>query len=195
MENLPLVAAACVAIISGGIIVTKTGHATPFMVLGSALVTVACGLLYTLDVDTSSSRWIGYQIFAGFSIAFPFQNALNVAQADAAADDMATVTAALYFFQILGGAFSVSAAQSAFVSVMVANLPADVNALVVVATGASDLRSVFPADQVPGIVLAYMEGIKVSFAVATAMAGLAFVFSLVCPMKRLRGVSGENMAL
>ncbi|CAN8095360.1 unnamed protein product [Discula destructiva] len=92
------------------------------------LVTVAFGLLYTLDVDTSSSRWIGYPILAGFFITFPFQNAPNVAQTDTAADAMATVTAALYFFQVLGGAFSVSAAQSAFVNVMVAHLPADVDA-------------------------------------------------------------------
>lgn len=78
---------------------------------------------------------------------------------------------------------------------MVASLPPDVDALAVVATGASEIRAAFPADQVPGIVLAYMQGIKASFAVATAMAGLAFVFSLVSPWKRLHGVPGEAMAL
>lgn len=96
VDNLPLVIAACLAIISGGLIVTKTGHAMPFMVFGSAIVTVSCGLLYTLNIDTPSPKWIGYQILVGFFVAFPFMNALNIAQANAAADDISTVTAALY---------------------------------------------------------------------------------------------------
>jgi hypothetical protein len=98
-------------------------------------------------------------------------------------------------FQVLGGALSISAAQSAFVNVMVTNLPSNVDALAVLATGASEIRTVFAADQVPGIVLAYMQGIKASFAVAAAMAGIAFVFSFLCPSKRLHSVPGEAVAL
>jgi len=95
VDNLPLVVAGCLAIISGGIIVTKTRHATPFMCFCAGLTTVGCGLLYTLDIDTSAGKWIGYQILLGFSIAFPFQNALNIAQANATNEDMSTATASL----------------------------------------------------------------------------------------------------
>lgn len=96
VDNLPLVVAGCLAILVGGIVVTKTRHAMPFMVVGAALTTVACGLLYTLNTDTKSAKWIGYQILAGFAIAFPFQNGLNVAQADASPEDISTVTSTLY---------------------------------------------------------------------------------------------------
>lgn len=96
VNNLPLVIAGCLAILMGGIVVTKTRHAMPFMVVGAALTTVACGLFYTLDINTGSGKWIGYQILAGFAIAFPFQNALNVAQADADPEDISTVTSTLY---------------------------------------------------------------------------------------------------
>jgi len=95
VDNLPLVVAGCVSIIAGGIIVTKTRIATPFMAIGAAITTVGCGLLYTLDIDTPSAKWIGYQILLGFSIAFPFQNALNIVQASATNEDMSTATSSL----------------------------------------------------------------------------------------------------
>ena len=48
----------------------------------------------------------------------------------------------------------------------------------VIATGATEIRTAFPPDQVPAIVLAYMKGIKTVFALAIALAGGAFVTSL-----------------
>ena len=69
------------------------------------------------------------------------------------------------------------------------------NPQLVVATGATELRSVFGPEQLPGVILAYMEGIKATFAVALGMAGVAFLLSLVCPWKRiLGGPPGEVMA-
>lgn len=96
VDNLALVIAGCLAVLAGGITVTKTRHATPFMAIGAALATVGTGLLYTLDVNTGSGKWIGYQILAGAALAFPFQNALNIAQADVDSEDISTVTATLY---------------------------------------------------------------------------------------------------
>lgn len=96
VDNLALVIAGCLAVLAGGITVTKTRHATPFMAIGAALATVGTGLLYTLDVNTGSGKWIGYQILAGAALAFPFQNALNIAQADVDSENISTVTATLY---------------------------------------------------------------------------------------------------
>ncbi|KAI0895981.1 MFS general substrate transporter [Annulohypoxylon nitens] len=188
VDNLPLVITSCLFILAGGIVVTKTRLATPYMVIGSAVTTVAVGLIYTFDIDTPSSRWIGYQILAGAALAFPFQNSLNAAQANANAKDMSTVTSTLYFFQVIGGAFSTSAAQCTFVNVLTLVLPStapEVNPQLVVASGASELRNIFPANQIPGILLAYMEGLKAAFAVSVGMAGLSFVLSLACPWNRL----------
>ncbi|OCK73020.1 MFS general substrate transporter [Lepidopterella palustris CBS 459.81] len=190
VDNLPMVIAGCLAIVAGGITVTKSRHATPFMALGAGLATVATGLLYSLNVNTPSAKWIGYEILVGAALAFAFQNALNIVQADADSEDISTVTSALYFFQVLGGAFSISAAQSAFLNKLVSSLATNapgVNPLLVVATGASEIRSVFPSNQIPGIVLAYMDGIKASFAVGVGMAGVAFVISFIVPWKRLHG--------
>ncbi|MCJ1468412.1 hypothetical protein MMC07_007040 [Pseudocyphellaria aurata] len=192
VRNLPLVIAGCFAMLAGGIAVTKTRLVTPFMALGAALGTLGSGLLYTLDVNTPAKDWIGYQILVGVALAFPFQNSLNYAQADASARDMSTVSSIIYFFQVLGGAFSTAAAQSAFVNRLISSLPnsaPDVNRQLVILTGAAQLRSVFPSNQLPGVLRAYMDGIQASFAVAIGMAGVAFVTSFLVPWKPLPAAS------
>ncbi|KAK0755832.1 hypothetical protein N5P37_011613 [Trichoderma harzianum] len=96
----------------------------------------------------------------------------------APAIDLAEVTAMLLFLQTLGGAGMVSAAQAGFVNVMINNLPKTaqgVNAALVVSTGATDLRKVFSEDQIPGILVAYMQGLKAAFAIGIASSGIAFI--------------------
>lgn len=106
VDNLPLIIAAGLAVLAGGITVSKTGHAVPFMALGAALSAVGTGLLYTLDVHTPAARWIGYQILLGVFTAFPFQNCLNVVHANVKPEDVASATSILYckYFYFLRGA-------------------------------------------------------------------------------------------
>ena len=47
-----------------------------------------------------------------------------------------------------------------------------------VVTGATQLRNVFAADKVPGIIQAYMEGVKVALALPIAGNGIAFLVSV-----------------
>ncbi|KAK4065846.1 uncharacterized protein Triagg1_8398 [Trichoderma aggressivum f. europaeum] len=72
VDNLPLVLSACVFIIPGGATVEKTYMTTPYITGGAAVAAVATGLLYTLDLDTSSGKLIGYQVVVGAGLAFPF---------------------------------------------------------------------------------------------------------------------------
>lgn len=60
-----------------------------------------------------------------------------------------------------------------------------VSPLMVLGTGATQLRAVFPAEAVPGILVAYMAGIKTAMALAVGSVGVAFVVSLFSNFKRL----------
>ena len=71
---------------------------------------------------------------------------------------------------------------------IVATLPTSapgVDPAAVTAAGATQLRTVFPEDQVPGILKAYMEGIKAALALAIGATGVAFVVSFFNSWKRL----------
>lgn len=72
----------------------------------------------------------------------------------------------------------VSAAQAALVNVLVKVLSHSapgIDPVTVVNTGAMDLRRVFSADQLPGIWVAYMRGLKISFAIGLVSSGVAFI--------------------
>lgn len=91
-------------------------------------------------------------------------------------------------FQTVGGAFTVSSAQAAFVNQMLAKLPESapgVDAGKLIATGASELRKVFSPEELPGIIVAYMHGLKAAFAVSIGFCGLAFLTTLIIPWSRL----------
>jgi hypothetical protein len=50
---------------SGYISVGRLGYYLPFSVLGGAITAVACGLISTWNLNTSTAEWIGYQILFG----------------------------------------------------------------------------------------------------------------------------------
>ena len=93
VDNLPLVLAAAVFALAGGAVVTITGRAQQVLFVGSMLATVAIGLIYTLDIETPTAKWIGYQVFAGAAMAFAIMHGLTIAQANVGPKDIPAVTA------------------------------------------------------------------------------------------------------
>lgn len=55
-----------------------------------------------------------------------------------------------------------------------------------VGTGAADLRAVFSAEELPGIILAYMDGLKLTFALAVALAGVTLPIALFAKWQNVK---------
>ena len=97
---------------------------------------------------------------------------------------------------MLGGSFTITAAQSAFNNKMISKLAArapGIDPATVLATGASQIRTAFTAAQVPLVVEAYMTGLKVVFAIAIATFGMAFLFGCGAGMKKLHVEDLKNV--
>lgn len=190
IRNLPLILSVTLAtIVSGGLISAK-GHFVPFMIVGSVLGTVGCGLLYSLTTHSSSGQWIGYQIVAGIGIGLAFQVPIISTQAVVDPSDLASATAMVLFFQTIGGAFFVSAGEVAFTNILLKNLPMDapsVDPQSVVAVGVTQIRATYSPDVVPGIVNAYMSGLKVAYAIAIASAGISLFVAFLSKWRNLKG--------
>jgi len=45
--------------------VGKLGYYLPWSVASAVIVSIVAGLMFTLKPDTSTAKWIGYQILAG----------------------------------------------------------------------------------------------------------------------------------
>ena len=66
-----------------------------------------------------------------------------------------------------------------------------VSPALVVATGATELRNVFTAEELPGIVRAYMDGLKLTFVLAVALAGVTVPIALAAKWRSIKpSVSG-----
>lgn len=95
----------------------------------------------------------------------------------------------------MGGAIFVSAGQSAFTNVLINNIPNDapgVDISRLIATGATDLKTIFPSDAIPGILRSYMDGLRAAYSIAIVTAGLATAFALLMPWQSLKGLKKSN---
>ncbi len=56
-------------------------------------------------------------------------------------------------------------------------------------TGATQVRTAFSADQVVGVLVAWVAGLRVVWAIAAGMAGLAFLSTAMSSWKRVHGAT------
>jgi hypothetical protein len=100
-------------------------------------------------------------------------------------------------FVIGGGAFTISAAQSAFnnqlLGAIAKNLP-DVSPARVLTTGATAIRDAFSPEQVPIVVDAYMTGLRAVFAIAVGAFGIATLVGFLGSWKRLHSEQLKEVA-
>ena len=189
IKNLPLVLGASLFTIVSGILITITGYYIPILIVGSILTAIACGLLYTLEINSGAGAWLGYQAMAGIGLGLIFQVPVIVGQASVKPSDLSSVSAVILFFQTVGGAVWISAAQAGWANEMlkeIAKRVPDVNPGLVVATGATELRKVFTPEQLPGILDSYMIGLRVTFAITIAAACVTVLLSFAPRWEKIR---------
>ncbi|KAL3431922.1 major facilitator superfamily-domain-containing protein [Aspergillus tetrazonus] len=176
VRMLALIIPLTIAAIVQGMALVKIGIVPLFWVVGGILGTVGAGLFYTMDVDTSTGKWIGFQIIVGFTVGWTFQVALSNGQVHASPEDMSQVTAIINFFVTVGGAIFLSAAQCAFNNQLLKELAAtlpEIDPAIALATGATQIREAFEPNQIPLVISAYMVGLKAVFAIIIAAFGIA----------------------
>ncbi|KAK8856647.1 Major Facilitator Superfamily protein [Apiospora arundinis] len=189
VRNLPVIIGCFFSILAGFLVAANGRLWGPLMAVGALVATVGGGLLYTFNISTPTREWIGYQALTGIGTGITMQIPMMANQAAVSPMDISAVSAITLFFQIIGGSLCVSGAQAAFASVMVksaAQYVPGIDTEQLISVGATQLRSVYPPEQIDGIVHAYMDGLKTVFAFGIALLGLSFVFTLVPKWDELR---------
>ncbi|KAJ5313909.1 uncharacterized protein N7443_000793 [Penicillium atrosanguineum] len=198
IRNLPLILAQSVATVLSGVTLSRLGYPQHFLLFGATLTAIGSGLLYTLEINTGSGKWIGYQLLAGIGIGWCFQVPVVTAQASVKPEDLSSVTAMVLTVQTIGGSVFVSAGQSAMVNVLLKVLRGEtsiIDATKVAMTGATELRQVFSSDQMEFILTAYMQGLQAAFLVAVVASSLATVVCLGSRWIKLSGVAPVAVAV
>lgn len=198
----PLIVSMVVTSVVIAYLVTVIGYYTPFMILASILMSVGGGLLSTLDKNSSSVQYIGYQIIFGIGVGCGVQQSMVAIQAavkgsgsrnssssgrssNSSTGNGSAVpmgTAIMTFAQTLGGAVFLAVAQSVFDNklssgIKAANIPG-LSANVILNTGATGLRNVVASDHLNTILQAYNAAIDSTFLVAALVAAISILGAL-----------------
>jgi MFS family permease len=146
---LPLMLSSVVAMILGGAINRKVGYYTALAIIGSCVMTIGSGLLYTLDVHSGKGKWIGYQIVYGLGSGFCFQTPNLAAQTVLPKRDAPVGLALMFFASMMGSAVFIAVGQNVLGNELVkrlAGLPGLDLGLLVTDSGATELLSSLPAN-------------------------------------------------
>ena len=188
IDILPVLLSLVLSSILAGILVTKIGYYTPFMIGNSVIMSIGAGLITTWTPDTMHPKWIGYQVIFGFGMGMGMQQASLAAQAVLSRKDAPTGISLIMFCQQFGGAVFVSVGQSVFTNQLVKGLKnvAGISPADVVRTGATDIRRVIGTSNLHSVLLAYNKALTKTFTVALAMACFSIIGALCIEWKNIK---------
>ena len=194
---LPMILALVIANALCGGLTTVIGYYNPFYYASVVLSCIGAGLLTTWTVDVSSGKWIGYQIIYGFGVGFGMQQAIITVQAVLPLKDIPVGTAMAAFFMNFGGSLFVSAAQNVFNNRLAAELgkfTTGIDPSIIMKVGATELKRVVPADQLPGVLLAYNSSLTQTWYIAVAMCCLTVIPACFVEWKSVKGMKPGAVA-
>jgi hypothetical protein len=149
--------------------------------MGSAItVSIAAGLMSTFKPNTSTAKWIGYQILAGLGRGAGLQMPIVAIQNVLLPAQLPIGMALIMFTQTFGGGLFLAFAQTIFSHGLadgLAKFAPTIDAQAVIAAGATAVRKTVRPEQLSGVMEAYNLGVNRCFYLAAASAAATFLAS------------------
>jgi hypothetical protein len=192
---IPLIACGSVFSIVTGLLISFTREYQLIMIVGNALLTIGSGLVYTLDANSPTRAWAGYQVILGTGLGLSVQVAIIVCQSLVAPADLSTVSAMALFFQLFAGAVFLSVGQSVFGNVLIRTLSASfgpTRAESLFTDGPTKLRELLSPADLQISINAYLEALRAAYAVSIALGAVGTVVAVIgiCVSRRtLKSIS------
>ncbi|KUJ12181.1 MFS general substrate transporter [Mollisia scopiformis] len=175
VHNLPLIIAMTITSIASGGLISAFGYYLPILVSGGVVTTIGMGLIYTLDIGSKSSHWIGYQVIAGLGVGFAFQVPQIVAQSICELSEVSQYTA-ISLYAIF---------SNKLVQHLQVNVP-DIDPKIVIGLGVTQFRNSLPAAALPGVLLSYIQSLHADFILATVLVAVATLVSLIAKWEKIK---------
>jgi EmrB/QacA subfamily drug resistance transporter len=191
---LPIMAGLFVASIGSGQIIARVGRYKIFPIVGTGLMTVGMGLFSTLTVHTSFLVTSGFMLITGFGMGLVLQVLILAVQNGVDYKDLGTATSLAAFFRSMGGAFGTALLGAVLNDRLLGNLSRalpvaarpNVAAIARQVVGSPAQLKLLPPAIHTAATVAYVHTIDTVFLIATPVAAIGFLLSLVLPEIRLR---------
>ncbi|KAI1272511.1 putative gliotoxin efflux pump [Xylaria sp. FL0933] len=178
IRTIPIIGATSFASFISSVVVGKYGKYMLFEIVGVAVATVGCGLLYTLDIDTGLGKQIGYQLFLGVGVGWVVQIPPIVAGVVNTNADKAMGLAAILVIQFYSASLAISASAAITNNLLlqkVAQYAPETTPEQVLAVGPYELSAYFSGNTLLGIRKASVDGLRGAWALSIALLGVAFL--------------------
>lgn len=206
IQNLAAVLALVIGSITAGAAVQRLGYYTPFMIACSVISSIGAGLITTWKVNTGHAEWIGYQVLWGFGFGLGMQQSGLAAQAVLGVKDAPTGISLVFFaqtivscpqipqpcslltFAVQGGAIFTSVCQNVLNNKLVEGLThlSSSSPEAIVRTGATELRSVVSAQDLPLVLQAYNKALITAFYVGLGLSCASIIGALAIEWKSIK---------
>lgn len=200
--NIPVVLSLVLGSIIAGIMVSKIGYFTPFMILGSVLMSIGAGLLSTFTTTTTHPKWIGYQVVLGLGIGFGMQQSSVAAQTILERKDVPTGAALMMLAQSLGGAIFLAVAQTVFDNNLISHVQSSIHgqhgqniAQLVLQAGATGIRGLVSSADLPPVLVAYNTAITKTFYVGLGLSCASIIGALLMEWASVKRGDKENKSV
>ncbi|TGJ81853.1 hypothetical protein E0Z10_g6920 [Xylaria hypoxylon] len=177
IHTIPLILPNVIGILFAGFGTSKIGYYVPFIYIAVVLAPIGAGLLMTLEPDTNTAKWVGYQILFGFGSGCGFQLPQVAAQVVLPPRDIPTGISVSMLFQGLGGAVLISAANNVLNNKLQhlvdgLGIPG-VDGMDVINAGATGFRDVVPTDSINQVIDVCNTALRKAILIAVIAASLS----------------------
>lgn len=196
VQTLPFIVSVITAVTVTGGLVNKFGHYIPYLFLGTGLMAIGGGALYTMDADASQSMWVGLQFLAGIGPGMAFMLPFIASSAVLEPRDIELGSAVVIFFQTLGGTISTSLAQAVFqnkFSLYLSSIPG-ADPAQVLSHGVTAFRELTPAEVLPAVVNAGNKALTKTWLMCAIFGCISFVSVFIMELNRKVDVQGSKEA-
>ncbi|WP_326642401.1 MFS transporter [Streptosporangium sp. NBC_01755] len=190
---MPMMIAAMVVSLSGGVLISKTGHYKSLPIIGAILVTAGLALFATMDLGTSTFTSGIYMVLLGAGMGAMMQTSTLIAQNSLDLRDMGAGTGVSTFLRNMGSSLGVSLLGAVYASQLTDSLTGGGTATQGVAASATSMTPqalrALPEAARHLFQQAVTDGVTVLFTWGAAVAAIGIVVALFIRQVPLRGAA------
>lgn len=195
MTLTPMMGGVLVTSIASGRTISRIGRYRAFPIVGTALMTIALGLLATLGVASSVRATVIYMVVLGLGVGMVMQVLVLAVQNAVDYRNLGVATSATTLFRSIGGSIGVSLFGAIFAASLAANLAAALPAGVTLpaATAPAAIQAL-PSATRSIYLAAFTAALHPIFVPAAVIAALAFALTWFLKDLPLRGAPTASRA-